>query len=259
MLSLKDLETRKKHFPSGSPTMEWAYICIEGKYEEIREKNRELRRIMGNQNAEDLPNLYLSEIVLTKSNGETMLLSDNMCISMKGSIYKIHHFLFSGRDDKSGRYDKPNPPSGISCIEYNDVNGFLLGKRVTLEGYNLDSISIVRCPGPLIINDAPHIGELRLNLAKQFPDGNAVSYEPFVSGNDYARLEKNNHFIFEIDSLQTYFNTGKRQNPLTNNTVEQDDIERFTYIEDLSKGGKRNRKTRQRKTRQRKSIKRRKH
>jgi len=94
----------------------------------------------------------------------------------------------------------------------------------------------------LIIKRAPHIGSIKLNLTKEFPSGNALEYNDFVNGEELVRLNKNNAFVYKINSLQAWFNTGDSTNPLSGTNITQDDIERFTYIEDLTIGGRRSRR-----------------
>ena len=96
----------------------------------------------------------------------------------------------------------------------------------------------------LNISLAPHINELRLNLKKEFPNGNSLSYEEFVNGEELVRLQGNNKYVFKINDLQTLFNTGRNINPLTGLPITQNDIERFTYVEDPTLGGRRNRRNR---------------
>ena len=96
----------------------------------------------------------------------------------------------------------------------------------------------------LNISLAPHINELRLNLKKEFPNGNSLSYEEFVNGDELVRLQGNNKYVFKINDLQTFFNTGRNINPLTGLPITQNDIERFTYVEDPTLGGRRNRRNR---------------
>ena len=98
---------------------------------------------------------------------------------------------------------------------------------------------------PLTTNEeiVPHRGSIKLNLKKQFPNGNALSLEEFVNGDQLIILEGNTNFVFKIDTLQDMFNSGHNKNPLTDKPITQKDIARFTYIEDLTKGG-RHRKSR---------------
>jgi hypothetical protein len=108
----------------------------------------------------------------------------------------------------------------------------------------------------LIIKRAPHIGSIKLNLTKEFPSGNALEYDDFVNGEELVRLNKNNAFVYKINSLQAWFNTGDSKNPLSGRNITQDDIERFTYVEDLTLGGRRRRrymKTLKRRTTRRKN------
>ena len=96
---------------------------------------------------------------------------------------------------------------------------------------------------PLLdISLAPHIGDLRLNLKKEFPNGNSLSFDEFVDGEELVRLQGNNKYVFKINDLQTFFNTRRKINPLTNLPITQNDIERFRYVEDLTLGGRRNRR-----------------
>ena len=106
----------------------------------------------------------------------------------------------------------------------------------------------------IIDNRTPHIGILRLNLKKQFPNGNSLSLDEFVDGEELVRLNHDNRFVFKKDSLQNWFNMGKTTNPLSRQVVTQNDIELFTYKEDLSLGGRRrNRKTKSKRGRRRKT------
>jgi len=117
---------------------------------------------------------------------------------------------------------------------------------------DINELGMVRTE-ELNIDRATDIGNLKLNLKTQFPDGNAISYTDFANGDKLVRLEKNNSFIFKLESLQNWFNSGHSTNPLTGRVVRQADIERFTYIEDPTSGG-RMRRSKQR-TMRRKSFK----
>lgn len=60
MLSIEELNRRKRRaMTMATSTMEWSYLCIEGKSEEFARLNRERRQ--------SDPNLRLSEVVLTKT------------------------------------------------------------------------------------------------------------------------------------------------------------------------------------------------
>jgi len=107
-------------------------------------------------------------------------------------------------------------------------------------GHNIPAVRPVSPIESLRIEDAPYIGFLWLDLIKKFPQGNSISYEPFVSGNQYIRLEGNDNYIFAPETLQETWDTGRYINPLTNKIIQQDDIERFTYkYEPEAEGGKR--------------------
>jgi len=99
-----------------------------------------------------------------------------------------------------------------------------------------------RAAGPttaqLIIANAPHIGDLELDLSN---GTNALSLDKFVDGEELVRLNHSNlpSYIYKIETLQEWFNTGEISNPLTRENITQDDIERFRYVEKLTKGGKR--------------------
>jgi len=90
----------------------------------------------------------------------------------------------------------------------------------------------------LIIANAPHIGDLELDLSN---GTNALSLDKFVDGEELVRLSHSNlpSNIYKIETLQEWFNTGKISNPLTRENITQDDIERFRYVEKLTKGGRR--------------------
>jgi hypothetical protein len=105
---------------------------------------------------------------------------------------------------------------------------------------------------PININKAPHIGTLRLNLKKEFPDGNLIEYEPFENGSELVRLEHNNKYIFKKDTLQALFDSGRVINPITDDVLTRNQVERFTYKQ-VSGGGsrKKSRKTKKRKTNKR--------
>lgn len=97
-----------------------------------------------------------------------------MCIFYNDTTYKILGFTFHGVDHS----DYPNPPDGIVCAQY-DPNGWNLRTVLDNHGTNFNTISIVECPGPLIINNAPHIGELKLNLTDR---ANAIDLNDFTDG-----------------------------------------------------------------------------
>ena len=107
-------------------------------------------------------------------------------------------------------------------------------------------------PAPIDIGKASHIGTLRLNLKKEFPDGNLIEYEPFENGSELVRLEHNNKYIFKKDTLQALFDSGRVINPITENPLTIDQVERFIYKE-VSSGGsrKKSRKSKKRKTNRR--------
>jgi hypothetical protein len=94
---------------------------------------------------------------------------------------------------------------------------------------------------PININKATHIGTLKLNLKKEFPDGNLIEYEPFENGSELVRLMGNNKYIFKKDTLQELFDYGRVINPITEDPLTIDQVERFTY---RYIGGKRTKKTR---------------
>jgi len=78
----------------------------------------------------------------------------------------------------------------------------------------------------LKVNDAPHIGELKLNLrGSPVP----ITMNDFVNGQNYVRLKKNSRQIYDIPSLKQWFNSGKYESPLTRDPIKQNNIERFTY------------------------------
>jgi hypothetical protein len=100
----------------------------------------------------------------------------------------------------------------------------------------------------LSVENARYIGVLELDLNTQFPEGNSFRWEPFVDGEEYIRLQKNNNFIFRPDDLQIFWNMGRRINPLTGSDIKQIDVESFTYeYKPTSKGGRKRRNTRRRK------------
>ena len=103
----------------------------------------------------------------------------------------------------------------------------------------------------LRVEGSPHIGIHRLNLQKQFPYGDPIEYENFVDGETLAVIfyeTKGFSYIYKPEYLQRWFNQRRTTNPLTTETVTQDDIKLFTYEEDLTMGGRRNRKSKNRKT-----------
>ena len=78
----------------------------------------------------------------------------------------------------------------------------------------------------LKINKAPNIGTLKLNLrGGPVP----ITMEDFVNGQPYVRLKKNSRQIYDIPSLQQWFNSGRYESPLTRDPIRQANIERFTY------------------------------
>jgi len=94
-------------------------------------------------------------------------------------------------------------------------------------------VNLVGDPEPttevLNIEDASYTDTLTLDLNSLFPTGDPITYEPFLKGESCVRLLKNNAFIFKQTSLQTYFNTGTAKNPLTNERVSLEELERFHY------------------------------
>lgn len=94
----------------------------------------------------------------------------------------------------------------------------------------------------LYVDQAPHIGVLSLDLAAEFPEGNSFRWEPFVNGQDYVRLQKDDRFIFRQDDLQTLWNMGRGINPVTGLQINQEDVERFTYKNLRQEGGRKKRK-----------------
>ena len=90
----------------------------------------------------------------------------------------------------------------------------------------------------LNIANAPHIGDLELNLSN---DTNSLSLDKFVNGEELVRLKHSNlpTNIYKIDDLQGWFNRGNNTNPQTREIITQADIERFRYVEKLTMGGRR--------------------
>jgi len=105
----------------------------------------------------------------------------------------------------------------------------------------------------LQIDGSNHIGVLRLNLKRQFPNGNSFDLAEFVDGEELVRLNHDNRFVFKKESLQNWFNMRKRTNPLSVQPVTQADIELFTYQEDLTLGGRRKGKKSRKNKKSRKS------
>ena len=107
----------------------------------------------------------------------------------------------------------------------------------------------------LQIDGSNHIGVLRLNLKRQFPNGNSFDLEEFIDGEELVRLNHDNRFVFKKESLQNWFNMRKGTNPLSRQPVTQNDIELFTYQEDLTLGGRRKGKKTRKNKKSRKSRK----
>ena len=105
----------------------------------------------------------------------------------------------------------------------------------------LNELGMEKVDQELNIAAAPHIGDLKLNLNKDFPDGNSITYTPFINGEELVRLEGNNSFIFKVEGLHQWFDSGHLSNPLSGLPITQENIERFTYVEDTTKGGLRRR------------------
>jgi len=108
---------------------------------------------------------------------------------------------------------------------------------IVYRNININQPIIFRCSCsghqhlPLNIDDAVHIGEIRFNANELFPNGDTITYEPFEDGDECARLMGNTLFTFKKDSLQQYFNTGRNINPLTNQEITLENIQRCTYRE----------------------------
>ena len=103
--------------------------------------------------------------------------------------------------------------------------------------------------GGLDVFRAPHIG----NIGSPPIDPNhenSISGDRLVAGNDYVRIKGDNNFIYDPISLQTWFHEGHNKNPLTNEVVNQNELERFTYI-GSTEGGRRRRLRKNRKSRRR--------
>ena len=95
----------------------------------------------------------------------------------------------------------------------------------------------------LNIWNAPHLGELRFNLSNR---ANGINIEDYKDGDELVMLQGNPLFSFRPDSLQEWFKT-HTTNPSTSLPITQADIQRFTYVEDLTipkLGGRRNRRNR---------------
>ena len=107
---------------------------------------------------------------------------------------------------------------------------------------------------PINIRKATYIGDRKLNLKKEFPDGDLIDYEPFVNGSLLVRLEHNDKYIFKIDSLQQLFDSGRIINPITETPLTIDQVEIFRY-EEITLGGyrKSRRSRRSRRFKKRKS------
>ena len=116
-----------------------------------------------------------------------------------------------------------------------------LGSREAVVIRELNELGMEKVDQELNIAAAPHIGDLKLNLNKDFPDGNSITYTPFINGEELVRLEGNNSFIFKVEGLHQWFDSGHLSNPLSGLPITQENIERFTYVEDTTKGGLRRR------------------
>lgn len=116
-----------------------------------------------------------------------------------------------------------------------------LGSREAVVIRELNELGMEKVDQELNIAAAPHIGDLKLNLNNDFPDGNSITYTPFINGEELVRLEGNNSFIFKVEGLHQWFDSGHLSNPLSGLPITQENIERFTYVEDTTKGGLRRR------------------
>ena len=73
--------------------------------------------------------------------------------------------------------------------------------------------------------NAPHIGEIPVDPAELDP----ITHEPFEDGCQCVRLMKDNRFLFKQKPLQHFFDTsGRSVNPLTNQPIHLEDVERCT-------------------------------
>ena len=79
-------------------------------------------------------------------------------------------------------------------------------------------------------------------LGPRDPVGEPVDALDIGNAPHIVRLQGNNKYVFKINDLQQTFNIGRNINPLTGLPITQNDIERFRYVEDLTLGGRRNRR-----------------
>ena len=80
----------------------------------------------------------------------------------------------------------------------------------------------------LNLASAPHIGSLSIDVKGLFPNGDPISYEPFCNGDACVRIQQKDQFLFKEESLKAHFTAGKSTNPLTNERISVEDLERCT-------------------------------
>jgi ankyrin repeat protein len=151
------------------------------------------------------------------SNGNTVLIHNTLLIDPSPHIAQNLLDIATSLIDH-GADPAATDRDGVSVMDFAIINN-----------YNDDYVDLIAEAvegNKPEVDLAPHIGELKLNLR-----GNPVpiTMNDFVNGQDYVRLKKNNRQLFDKDSLQGWFNTGKHSNPLTRNNIQQNNIERFTY------------------------------
>jgi hypothetical protein len=142
--------------------------------------------------------------------------------------------------------DGPPPPGHPILVRQNTMNP----DRPRM--IRLNAIAPIPVQEHPTLEDARHIGTLRLNLPVMFePDGeDPISAEPFEDGEELVRLHGRNSFIFKLASIQSLFDRHDYKNPMTRQPIHQGDIERFTYKfdPDVKEGGLRTRLRTHRKT-----------
>jgi hypothetical protein len=122
--------------------------------------------------------------------------------------------------------DIPTPaPNAQPPINFGEDDDMLEEERYGghVEQINLD------------ISKAPKLGEITVNLGGEV---NAISQEEFKDGDECVRIPTSGggiqmngrgYSIFKVSTLQDWFKTGSHKNPLTNEEIQQEDLEMFLY------------------------------
>ena len=123
----------------------------------------------------------------------------------------------------------------------NQFNSGLLGKDdIEREVHYAKQAEEARNPAPPIdINIAPHMGPLPIDLTR---NTDYFDKKGFVEGEELVILKSNPLYIFRKDGLRAWFDAGNKVVPGKTEQVTQNDIQLFTFVEDLTLGGRRNRR-----------------